>query len=71
MLNSTVEELEQSVKFVQSEQEGQQNDIIDVVLEPYLLTLNLFYSLLYCFDCCFEHVAPAGNVQTFFIVAIK
>ena len=39
---STIEILEQGLKYVQSYQERQQNDITAVILKPYLLTLNIF-----------------------------
>ena len=45
--------------------------IIDVVLKTYLLTLNIFYTFCYCFDCYFEHVMAAGIAKIFFTVVIE
>ena len=50
---STIEVLEQSMKYVQNQEERPQNNIIDVVLEPSLLPLNIFYILFCCSDCWF------------------
>ena len=49
---STIKVLEQDMKYVQTQVEISQKNINDVVLEPYFLTLNMFYTLFYCFDCC-------------------
>ena len=57
---------EQGLKYALSEQEKQQNDITEVVLEPYLLTLNIFFILFYV-----EHVVPAETVKNCFAVVIK
>ena len=51
---STIAVLEQGVKYVQSQKERPQSNIIDVVLEPKLLTLTMFHTFLYCFGCYFS-----------------
>ena len=45
-----------SEKSVESQQQKHQNDLIDVVLMYFLLTLNIFHTLFCCFHCCFERV---------------
>ena len=64
-LLSTIEILELSLKYVQSQQERQQNDIIDVVLELYLLTLNIFYTLFFCFHCWLWACNVCRNCENF------
>ena len=48
---STMEKLEQWVKFVQSKRKNK-SDVNDIVLESLLLTLNRFYPLPWCFCYC-------------------
>ena len=48
---STIEVLEEGMKHVQSQEERPQNKIIDAIVDPYLLTLNMVYTFLYCFGC--------------------
>ena len=68
--NSTIEVLEEGVKYVQSQQEMPQSNNINVVLEPQLLTLT-------CFILCpinsivnFEHVI-VKIAKKIFIAVIK
>ena len=41
---ATIEVLEQGMKYVQSQEERPQKNIIEIVLQPQLLTLNMFYT---------------------------
>ena len=56
--NSTIEVLKQGMKYVQSQEERPQNNIIDMILEPCSIILTVD----------FEHVMPEGIVKMFFIV---
>ena len=44
--NSTKEAADKRVKYIQSEQKGHQNDVIDIVLVSLLLTLNINHTLV-------------------------
>ena len=55
---STIEALEQGMKYIQSQEERPLGNIIDVIL---------FYTLSYCFVVHFEHAMPARIVKIFFI----
>ena len=43
---SIIKMLQQGLKYVQSSHKRQQNDVIGVVMEPYLLTLNISHLVL-------------------------
>ena len=43
---SIIKMLEQGLKYVQSSHKRHQNDNIGVVIEPYLLTLNILHLVL-------------------------
>ena len=62
---ATIEVLEQGMKYVQSQEERPQNNIIDIVLQPQLLTLNMFYTFFYCFDCWHGACNVGKNCKNF------
>ena len=63
---STTEILEQGLNIFKVNKKD--NKIISLnldVLEPYLLTLNIYYTLFYCFDCWHWACNAGTNCKTF------
>ena len=63
---STIEILEQGLNIFKVNKKD--NKIISLnldVLEPYLLTLNIYYTLFYCFDCWHWAYNAGRNCKTF------
>ena len=63
---STIEILEQGLNIFKVNKKD--NKIISLnldVLEPYLLALNIYYTLFYCFDCWHWACNAGTNCKTF------